>query len=100
MNIPEKIASELKPLIHHFGEFCYCITETKVGSMDSYYARFTRDNDSFDLTKDRSQWMFGGERAYLEPRGLFRVFNEFPEFYEAAITWFDKEKAGPTRRCS
>ena len=93
MIVPEKIAQELKPLIHHFEEFGYQITNAEVGSMDSYFATFTRGKDSFGLVRDRGQWMFSAGRDYLEPRGLFRAFNDFSEFYEAAISWFDREKA-------
>jgi hypothetical protein len=42
---------------------------------------------SFRLVRDRSQYMVGGDRASLEPAGLWRAFDDRDEFVRLVVRW-------------
>ena len=47
----------------------------------------TRDRRSIRLTRDRSQFIVDGPVEELKSAGLFKAFDEWPEFQQAVIAW-------------
>lgn len=53
----------------------------------NFVVRFEKHGRELTITRDRGQFILGGDRATLEPVGLWRAFESATELEEPLIRW-------------
>lgn len=69
------------------------LVRSEAGTMDSGSADFSNGERMVSISKDRSQWMFCGERRELEPWGVWRAFDGTLEFRDALLDYIKRRYA-------
>ena len=87
--LPEPVAVDLAELLPRFAALGCVPTrgEYDHASFGNYFVDFESPSRSFRITRDRSQYILGGDRAGLEPAGLWRAFDSQVEFADAVVAW-------------
>jgi hypothetical protein len=74
------IEEALKPLNFY-------VVKSESGTMDSGIVQFTNGTKQIHITKDKSQWIIPGERKDLEPKGLWKAFDDTHEFKDVLVSY-------------
>lgn len=89
MAIHPKILEDIGPIITTLLAHGYSVVEDSYDAQQfgDYQVRFIGKARTFDIVKDRGQFMLYGKRDELEPIGLWRAYNTPEEFCRDVLKW-------------
>jgi len=86
--LPPEIVEALEPLVAELAALGYVPGPSEMSlSFGNFVVSFDNGSRRFQLTRDKSQFIVGGERAELERLGLWRAFNSIAELEPPLMAW-------------
>ena len=87
--LPPSVVADLGKLPAALSDVGFTPQSCKYSPTDfgNFTVVFGSGNRSFLLSRDRGQFIVGGERGALEPAGLFRSFDSVASLHQPLLAW-------------